>query len=78
MGQLELRVKSVTHEAQRINSWELVPLSDVELPSFTAGAEALWLWCKLLKWLVRRYVLITFSCGEHGISTCGCGFSCNF
>jgi tetrachlorobenzoquinone reductase len=39
MDQLELRVKSVTYEAQRINSWELVPLSDVELPSFTAGAH---------------------------------------
>jgi ferredoxin-NADP reductase len=39
MDQLELRVKSVTYEAQRINSLELVPLSDVELPSFTAGAH---------------------------------------
>ena len=36
---LEVRVKSVTFEAERINSYELRPLAGGTLPPFTAGAH---------------------------------------
>ncbi len=36
---LQVRVKSVTYEAERINSYELRPLEGGELPPFTAGAH---------------------------------------
>src|SRR5688572_4657560 len=36
---LEVRVKSVTFEAERINSYELTPLAGGALPAFTAGAH---------------------------------------
>src|SRR5688500_11414437 len=36
---LEVRVKSVTFEAERINSYELRPLAGAALPPFTAGAH---------------------------------------
>lgn len=36
---LEVRVKSVTFEADRINSYELTPVAGGALPAFTAGAH---------------------------------------
>lgn len=36
---LEVRVKSVTFEAERINSYELRPIAGVPLPAFNAGAH---------------------------------------
>jgi tetrachlorobenzoquinone reductase len=36
---LPVRVKSVTYEAERINSYELQPLAGGDLPPFTAGAH---------------------------------------
>jgi ferredoxin-NADP reductase len=36
---IEVRVKSITWEAPGINSYELVPLSQTQLPAFSAGAH---------------------------------------
>jgi vanillate O-demethylase ferredoxin subunit len=36
---LDVRVKSITWEAERINTYELTPLGGVELPSFKAGSH---------------------------------------
>ena len=34
-----MRVKAVTYEAERINAYELRPMTGGELPPFTAGAH---------------------------------------
>ncbi|MGM5024085.1 PDR/VanB family oxidoreductase [Tardiphaga sp. 367_B4_N1_1] len=36
---VEVRVRRITFEAETVNSYELVPLKQVELPIFTAGAH---------------------------------------
>ena len=38
-AKLEVRVKAVTYEADRINSYELTPIAGGALPAFTAGAH---------------------------------------
>jgi vanillate O-demethylase ferredoxin subunit len=50
-----VRVKSVTYEAERINSYELRPLTGGELPPFTAGAH---IDLKLLNGMSRSYSLV--------------------
>ncbi len=59
---IEMRVKSVTNEAQGINSWELVPVKGGELPPFTAGSH---IDLHLSNGLVRSYSLTNTQDERH-------------
>ena len=55
---LAVRVKSVTYEAERVNSYELRPLAGGELPPFTAGAHIDLKLPGVTKGMSRSYSLI--------------------
>jgi vanillate O-demethylase ferredoxin subunit len=59
---ISMRVKSVTYEANRIHSFDLRPLSPVDLPGFEAGAH---IDLTLGSGLIRSYSLINASDERH-------------